>query len=143
MLHHTGFLIIEDKKCHYLKKNTYIFMLCTAEVAELLGKGCRYLDCRKIKPHLRLPSAHPDTPVYLCNNCIILLHICKWLLPPLKDFFSVSLPQIVLKMQKGFLAFLITFSKKKRTFIQNSTFHKVAKTRERKLFWDFPLEILQ
>ena len=39
-------------------------MLCTAEVAELLGKGCRYLDCRKIKPHLRLHSAYPDIPVY-------------------------------------------------------------------------------
>ena len=101
------------------------------------GREGRYL----IKPHLRLPFAHPDTPVYATTALSYFIYVsgcCRLL----KIFFSVSLPQIVLKMQKGFLAFLITFSKKKGTFIQNSIFHKVGKTRERTLFWDFPLEIL-
>ena len=116
MLHHTGFLIIEEKKCHYLKKiHTYLcYATCTAEGAEQLGKGGCYLDWRKIKPHLRFPSAHPDKPVYATTALSYFIYVsgcCRLL----KIFFCFLATNRI-KNAKGVSCFSYYFFKEKRNF---------------------------
>ena len=79
-----------------------------------VGEGGCYLDCRKIKPHLRLPSAHPDTPVYATTALSYFIYVsgcCRLL----KIFFCFLATNRI-KNAKGVSCFSYYFFKEKKNF---------------------------